>query len=514
MVASSAGILYQIDECFINRDIEKLAQYQKHKENRRKELNEFITQNFFHRNEDKSVQSIIDIKTGINEPILYYLSCTINLYYKNFCLSYLCTKDQLFEQCKSEKSFKHSLLCCNYHNVIHSYIENYLINFLDDEKNYELITLICKTHMLNFEKEYYDDLTKQIKTIGINNNNPENYKKEYAIYDMIHGQYLLDAICEYDKFINLYLNDFFDGELNKNTNLDIISIFNKCFDEQFYTYVKLKGSIKNVTVNNFVSFTKFDSDTEKFTFLIDLFYKFKNECENVIYTTYMNIIKDDLKAEANHEIKSSYQTQIDNYKKIVSNSDLIIANQENQLIYMQQIIDINKQQIEKLENKLKVRKKSSRINSALINDLKYDKEIVQRDLTVLQNKYNDLQNSIDEYIEELTKDLYAEQELDTTIEYNIDTTKKYLFVSAKDTEHLNIFKDIEKEFPNAVFKHTNFNIPANSVDIVIFFTSLLDHSTYYDIKNQCTTKNIPYIHYGGRNIIGLKKIISETISED
>jgi len=140
-------------------------------------------------------------------------------------------------------------------------------------------------------------------------------------------------------------------------------------------------------------------------------------------------------------------------------------------------------------------------------DEDYQKKIheLEKQVKKMEQKYGDLEEKylrLKEHKEDAKEEMVAE----TIVE--IDTNANYLFLCYDD---VTFFGAIKKAFPNASFSNDNTTVK-NTIDYVVALTNHVDHSAYYGVKQQCDTRNIPFIHCPYTNVELIKDTIADFIA--
>jgi hypothetical protein len=136
------------------------------------------------------------------------------------------------------------------------------------------------------------------------------------------------------------------------------------------------------------------------------------------------------------------------------------------------------------------------IKQELVEIYSESNEELLRKISKLQDKYNKLAEKYNTYT------VKEDSEKVETIEPEVDINKKYGFV-IRDND---FSRKILKYFPNSVIIKEGDTL--DNIELVVFITSFIGHSLYYEIKNKCKNAKIPYIHCNTINIELIKKTIS------
>ena len=86
----------------------------------------------------------------------------------------------------------------------------------------------------------------------------------------------------------------------------------------------------------------------------------------------------------------------------------------------------------------------------------------------------------------------------------VDVTKRYAFIIEEESFDKESLLNI---FTNSLVISTNSTLNAENTDAVVFITRKISHTLYYNIKNQCKQKRIPYYHCPQQNIEIIKNYL-------
>lgn len=128
--------------------------------------------------------------------------------------------------------------------------------------------------------------------------------------------------------------------------------------------------------------------------------------------------------------------------------------------------------------------------------------LTNRKYSKLLNKYNALAEKYNALSKDAADGDYKDS-AEPVIPSEIDTNKRYVFIVEEDVGFTEQIKD---EFPNAVFSNSE-NIKEMNCDLVVFLTAFVSHSKYLNIKNQCKSNNIPFVHCAFTNVEMIKNAI-------
>lgn len=136
--------------------------------------------------------------------------------------------------------------------------------------------------------------------------------------------------------------------------------------------------------------------------------------------------------------------------------------------------------------------------------LEYNKSL-QRENAKVKDKYNQLlvkyeelkKNNIDT---KTGKESISVEEMQLK---ELDVNGRYMFVIGRNTTFEG---KLQEAFPNSTIISSNMPIGI-STEMVVVLTQCIDHSLYYDVKNQCKQKKIKMIHTEYSNIELIKQMM-------
>ena len=480
---STSPVINSFFSSFITDDITETKRYQRHRDNCRKTLNDFIVSNFFMKSAELGVYDAMYGKNDEQEPLFILIRYGLMGHYDSLCNLLLSKSEEEFNIKKLGFS---CLLGPHAHTPAFSEVENFMKKTLINYKD-EFIKILDSTK----EKTILDDLPIEIyKEIQAN----KDYKFAYAVEQLSNSNVKpLNLLC--DKYPEL--DRFMDYIMTTNLTVDestptFVNIFNNTFNTLFLRFIKLKSCKPNINLDNYVTFTKFETDDEMLLFLFDLYALCKADAESVFSKILAIYSCKDMVKDAYEHIESSRQKADENLRKAFTS----LEQADDEINELNSTINSQASEIAGLK---KSKKDLEKNYLSQIADLTKQIKDLNKDKQDLQDKYDDL-NSYTSLIEN--------ENIDDNEDVEIDTSKHYIFVSSKGTENYSTIRTIQETFPNSIVKFGNFNVPADSTDAVIFLTFYLEHSIYYDLKNQCKGKNIPIIHCSKRDITDIKRAIA------
>lgn len=357
----------------------------------------------------------------------------------------------------------------------------------------------------------------------------ENYAKKY--YLKIISDFKIVNLNDFViKIFHLYYaylkNNFFENDENESNNKSIESegilrAFHKYtlidFDlgidrrnllEKFLTYPYLKKGMKGFSLNYFI-------DEEIKNACADFIRKKSLSNKNLDKSNYFLTLPDsdidaiyifeDVINRVNVDVSRFIRSEITSWYNEASRDEVLKGLHEE--------LDEEKDYTCELEEELKKKNKECLILKEKLGKIEIIEEEKRRIINddywslekqhlKLKEKYNNLLSKYSTLKDTAKIDSQNEQ---AELQFiDVDVNKRYLFIAYDDIT----FKDnILNVFKNSFFSDKNFNIDSNSVDIVIVLTTHIDHSTYYSVKEQCKTKNIPFLHSSFNNVDLIKELI-------
>ena len=425
---------------------------------------------------------LIDINDGSNEPMCKILSIEIYYYYENILRKRLASNSYL----PVTSGISHRIP-----SVFYSMIESYMIKLLESNKDNIKIALENKANNINIDK------------YQLPNKSNKSYVKNIELYSKISKSYTNKAklnviLANMSYLVSNYFQFFtgavYDPRLNDADKVyskpySFIQIINDCFDKMFYKYIITKWySDVNINENNYTTFTKFTYEMCD-SFFLELIQVCKYELESAWVDYFYMASNNEFLEKQYDELFALQDKHEKEYNERKQNEpDLLLQNQQ-------------------LESQLKIEKDSkASLEKSLLENIANLNKINKEN----QNTINELTTQYDDmitYYKSIIASMNSANTEEPTI-INIDKYKKYIFVAADKIKNEAIYNILLTEFPNSKVIYSDFNLVSDS-DLVVFLTAILDHSTYFMIKNQCISKNIPYIHCHKRNINDIKAEISK-----
>lgn len=223
---------------------------------------------------------------------------------------------------------------------------------------------------------------------------------------------------------------------------------------------------------------------------VDIFFSIMNGIHIALYGMFNTIDAEAQFQFMTDEVKENLRSQYyDNKKKEESLLDTI-KQKENEILELKSEISSLNNKIENQSKSIDEEHKSIREHNAAL----------QRKIAKLERQLLATSSGKDNNESDL---ILNEGIIDDDI-MDIDYNKKYVFVG---NDNKGFQEQIIKQFPNAVFVDSNINLFAASIDMVVALTNHMSHSIYYDVKEQCKNKGIPFIHCKYSNIELIKELI-------
>lgn len=81
------------------------------------------------------------------------------------------------------------------------------------------------------------------------------------------------------------------------------------------------------------------------------------------------------------------------------------------------------------------------------------------------------------------------------------------------SDRCTFLKELQAAFPNAKITFKNYQLSIPKYECVVVFTSYVNHTTYYHVKDICKQTNTPLLHCANSNIEKVKELLDEKINE-
>ena len=224
---------------------------------------------------------------------------------------------------------------------------------------------------------------------------------------------------------------------------------------------------------------------------------------NTLNWTAIDIERLILEASKEDYFQKSNNKEVLELRKYIEEEDQNIGILNNTIKEQEKLITEKENVIKNLNKKIEILETREKdIKKELIEE----NEILTRQNLKLKDKYNELLSKYKTLKTNSNENsLATETNNDSETELkDLDLNGRYVFVLKDATAFLQNIKDT---FPNATFIESNTNLNPNAIDMVIVISSHIDHTTYYAIKNQCKTKDIPFIHCEHSNIELIKNMM-------
>ena len=465
----SRGFMDRYFDSIINqKGFDNTKRYNRHKDHYRQVLNEYLVNTF------DALK--VGYKTGINEPVFVYCRDTVITFFNMICNIKMA---DTFEDGLMIRELYKDTLAYHAFGSAYSPAEKYLIKFIADYKD---------KHKED-QKNKQAELTKQL----LDNSDGALLLKNVDITYIDH-ELLLD-IADETPILQEFLNYMAYGNKEIWTTIpSYLELFNRTFDNTFFDFLHTKIALNSdICEENYIAKTKLEKESDKILFLANLFANLQRDTENIFAEICIPIISEKAMKAVNASKKRLMQTeseQMTKMKKVLAESQRVIN----------QTVNENNKLLNEIDQLKKQHKNYIKQTIEKINELVAQNKDLQKKLKITEDKYDEL----NEYIKVVEYD----ENLDDETEVEIDTSRRYLFISSKGKEGYNINKIILDTFPNAKIEYGIVNIPAKYTDMVVILTSYTKHNIYYGIKEQCKNKNIPMIHCRQHSIAGIKRAIA------
>lgn len=303
----------------------------------------------------------------------------------------------------------------------------------------------------------------------------KNYNKENQ--DIFLNDYIDNIIT--------YINIFYDKDFNKldNTLIDLNLIIENEIENCAKDYIsKMYATHFNIEESSY--FLTLPIDTID---ILEIFSNLLNRLIIDIEHIFISNFSDSFLKYLKDETKESFMNENQNLLSSIQEKDNTINEQKNI--------------ISNLNNKL------TEMDNVCNQKLKENKDynfVLQRKNVKLEKKYKELYETYFNLKNTQSSPLKNNDLPITELVKEVNLDANYVFVMIDD---ISLRSKIKEVFKNAVFVSNNINLNEKNIDLVIFMTSILDHTTYYGIKNQCKNNKIPFIHCEYFNINLIKELI-------
>lgn len=142
------------------------------------------------------------------------------------------------------------------------------------------------------------------------------------------------------------------------------------------------------------------------------------------------------------------------------------------------------------------KKQIARLNTTICELERYNSKLLEKNKQIVPDKPVSCKNN---------SEVEKENDLDDAIRNEIDCTAKFAFALLTD-QKFELEDELKRVFPNCVIIN-NCDQVNTSIELTIFMTNIISHSTYSGIKKKCKNLNIPYIHCPSMNIKQIERYI-------
>ncbi len=287
------------------------------------------------------------------------------------------------------------------------------------------------------------------------------------------------------------------SKTKNNDNLDNTqeNNFETIFSEVLKRFLTYKLSTDaDLNTENYIRRTLPLTPEDTFRIIIDLA---DNTLQFVLFL-YLKDYTEGMMEDKYSVEKNKYETEISELKEIIKKDN--IRNEER--------INNLKSQVGILELEIK-REKASHIESE-----EAFKELLaaNRKLKKKENKISKSYNNLVQKYNLLAEQFQTQKEEAVSLSENISLDMNGRYVFFADESKTTFASNILKEFPNAKITKTPDAVSSDAVDMVIIMTELIDHPSYYSLKEICKTKGIPFIHCSFQNINIIKQTMESYIN--
>lgn len=275
-------------------------------------------------------------------------------------------------------------------------------------------------------------------------------------------------------------------------------LFNAVFDNVFYDYIHERISMDStINEDNYVTYLKPTDKTDLLPLLIDVNDAVVTEAEGIFAEMCIPAVN----SKASKILKENRKILERNESEVIDKCQKALDEANNST---KKLETENKALQDKVAQLEKVNRDLAKEDKNTIYELNKEIKSLKKQLEEANAKYDES----NEYFSLVEQALNEPQE-DDDADVEIDTTKRYIFVSSKSRDGYALNNNLLKEFPNSEIKYGTFNVQANSTDLVVVLTSYVKHCTYYGIKEQCRSKGVPMIHCYKRSVNSIKRTIAE-----
>lgn len=142
------------------------------------------------------------------------------------------------------------------------------------------------------------------------------------------------------------------------------------------------------------------------------------------------------------------------------------------------------------------KKQIARLNTTICELERYNSKLLEKNKQIVPDKPVSCKNN---------SEVEKENDLDDAIRNEIDCTAKFAFALLTD-QKFELEDELKRVYPNCVIIN-NCDQVNTSIELTIFMTNIISHSTYSGIKKKCKNLNIPYIHCPSMNIKQIERYI-------
>jgi len=211
------------------------------------------------------------------------------------------------------------------------------------------------------------------------------------------------------------------------------------------------------------------------------------------------------------------------FKMIVSLEHLIMINNDYSTDLGKEIIDACKQlqfmneENEQLKEKLQTETELvEKLKNTIHENEEKHRKLLNKTTEELRRENYELLKELDQLKEKRTINEKIEKEViqekikeDVQEKINVQQLRLLFIISDRCT----FLNELQAAFPNAKITFKNYQLSIPKYECVVVFTSYVNHTTYYHVKDICKQTNTPLLHCANSNIEKVKELLDEKINE-
>lgn len=323
------------------------------------------------------------------------------------------------------------------------------------------------------------------------------YDEEYNVTDAVINE-VVDPMYTFSKEFYLFLTDH------------IYDVDSPCFDGKYSFGDIIELHLKNLCKkhialncakhNNLVK-----TEIDETTFIVKTL-PLTIEQSLQMLMDLVGLISDDLchlyvkernEQRIKEEIKSRHTKQTEELKKYKEDREAFEAD-------IDELVTENKLLEEALESQ------TQKSEAAYRDLLESNRELAKKEAKARRN-YNSLLEKYQRLLDAVGEPEAEETPYTETEVKKLDVNKRYVFIA--DNTKSTFCSNITKAFPNSTITIDPIKLSADTTDMVIAITEMVNHSSYIPLKVQCKNKGIPFIHCPYKNIDMIKQVMEAQINQ-